>query len=118
MIGNGMTGNNAFERTKMLSEALPELVGDIVGALIRLGRGNVADQLRTVTLETWTFDEFAQATYLHLTVVRDPEGVEETISLYDDIGVNVDLDRDGRVMGVEVFGYEQSLSRLGKNVAV
>lgn len=96
-----------------LLEALPELVGDIEGALIRLGRGKVADQLRTATLKAWQFDEFAQATYLHLAPERDPNGVEETLSLYDDIGVNVDLDRDGQVMGLEVFGYEQSLSRLG-----
>jgi uncharacterized protein YuzE len=101
-----------------LLEALPELVGDIEGALIRLGRGNVADQLRTLALKTWSVDEFAQSTYLHLTAARDPGGVEETLSLYDDIGVNVDLDRDGRVVGLEVFGYEQSLSRLGKDIAV
>lgn len=97
-----------------LLEALPELVGDIEGALIRLGRGNVADQLRTATLKAWKFDEFAQVTYLHLTPERDPNGVEETISLYDDIGVNVDLDRNGQVMSLEVSGYEQSLSRLIK----
>jgi uncharacterized protein YuzE len=99
-----------------LLEALPELVGDIEGALIRLGRGNVADQLRTVTLKTWTVDEFAQATYLHLSSARDSSGVEETLCLYDDIGVNVDLDKEGRVMGLEVFGYEQSLSRLGRDI--
>jgi uncharacterized protein YuzE len=101
-----------------LLEALPELVGDIEGALVRLGRGNVADQLRTATLKSWTFDEFAQTTYLHLAASRDPSAVEETVSLYDDIGVNVDLDRDGRVMGLEVSGYEESLSRLGKDIAV
>jgi uncharacterized protein YuzE len=67
-----------------------------------------------VALKTWTFDEFAQTTYLLLTAARDPNGVEETVSLYDDIGVNVDLDRDGRVVGLEVSGYEQALSRLGK----
>jgi uncharacterized protein YuzE len=98
----------------MLLEALPELVGDVEGALIRLGRSNVADQLRTVALKTWTLDEFAQTTYLHLAAARDPSGVEETLCLYDDIGVNVDLDRDGRVVGLEVSGYEQALSRLGK----
>jgi uncharacterized protein YuzE len=51
-----------------------------------------------------------------LAAESDPGGVEETISLYDDIGVNVDVDRDGRVMGLEVFGYEQSLSRLAKSI--
>jgi uncharacterized protein YuzE len=95
-----------------LLEALPELVGDIEAALVRLGRGSVADQLRTVVLKSWTVDDFAQATYLHLAAARDPDAVEETLSLYDDIGVNVDLDREGRLVGLEIFGYEQSLSRL------
>ncbi len=101
-----------------LLEALPELVGDVVGALIREGRGNVADQLPNAALRAWTFDEFAQVTYLHLAATRDPNGVEETISLYDEIGVNVDLGMGGQVLGLEVFGYEQSLSRLGKDIAV
>lgn len=95
-----------------LLETLPELVFDVEGALVRLGRGRVADQLRTAPLKTWVFDEFAQTTYLHLEDARGASDVEETISLFDDIGVNVDLDREGRVIGLEVFGYEQSLSRL------
>ena len=94
-----------------LVEALPELVNDIEGALVRLGRGDVADQIRAAQLETWNFDEFAQATYLNLTAARN-QTVEETISLYDDIGVNVDLNGEGRAVGVEVFGYEQFLARL------
>jgi uncharacterized protein YndB with AHSA1/START domain/uncharacterized protein YuzE len=111
-----------------LSEALPELVGDVVGALIREGRGHVADQLPHARLSAWTFDDFAQSTYLHLAASRDPNEIAETISFQDDIGViaetisfqddigvNVDLDKGGRVVGLEVFGYEQSLARLGKD---
>ena len=100
-----------------LLEALPELVADVAGALIREGRGKVADQLPGAALRAWTFDEFAQATYLHLTATRDPNAVEETISLHDEIGVNVDLGMGGQLLGLEVFGYEQSLSRLGKDNA-
>ena len=92
-------------------ETLPELVLDIEGALVRLGRGRVADQLRTAPLKKWAFDEFAQTTYLHLGDAQ-PDDVEETISLFDDIGVNVELDREGRVIGLEVSGYEHALSRL------
>ena len=100
-----------------LLEALPELVGDVVGALIREGRGSVADQLPNAGLRAWTFDEFAQATYLLLAATRDPTAVEEIISL-DEIGVNLDLARGGQVLGLEVFGYEESLARLGKDIAV
>ena len=99
-----------------LLEALPELVGDVVGALIREGRGSVADQLPNAGLRAWTFDEFAQATYLHLAATRDPTGVEETISL-GEFGIILDLGRDGQVLGLEVVGYEESLSRLGSDIA-
>ena len=99
-----------------LREALPEIVGDTEGALIRLGRGRVADQLRTATLVSWAFDDFAQATYLAL-VPKGSATVEETISLYDDLPVNVDLDKDGRVVGLDVVGYEDALARLGKGSA-
>jgi uncharacterized protein YuzE len=100
-----------------LFEAVPELVGDIEAALIRLGRGDIADQLRTVTLKSWTFDDFAQATYLQLAAAKDANGVEEAVSLHDDIGVTIDLDTDGRVTGIEVVGYEEPLSRLSKHMA-
>ena len=97
-----------------LIEALPELVADIEGALVRLGRGRVADQVRVVKLVSWAFDDFAQSTYLTLADAQGPNGTaEETISLYDDIGVNIELDKRGRLVGLEVTGYEESLSRLG-----
>lgn len=97
-----------------LLEALPELVADVVGALIREGRGKVADQLPGAPLVAWAFDDFAQSTYLQLTATRDPNLIEETVSFYDDIGVNVELEKGGRVVGLEVFGYEEPLSRLEK----
>jgi len=94
-----------------LRETLPELVADVEGALVRLGRGAVATQLRRATLVRWTFDDFAQATYLHL---QEGGAVHETISLHDDIPVNVDLDRGGGIVGLDVEGYEATLARLEK----
>ena len=95
-----------------LFESVPELVCDVEGALVRIGRGDIADQLRSAKLVAWTFDDFAQATYLRLAPARDSSAVEETVSLYDDVPVNVDLDGRGRVMGLDVVGYEEPLSRL------
>jgi uncharacterized protein YuzE len=97
-----------------LRAALPELAGDVEGGLIRLGRGSLADQLRTATLVSWAFDEFAQATYLAL-VPKGSASVEETISLYDDLPVNVDVDKNGCVVGLDVVGYEEALARLGES---
>jgi len=95
-----------------LFEALPELVHDVAGSLIREGRGKVADQLRQLPLVSWAFDELAQMTVLRFTETTDPDATGETISFYDDLGVSVNLDRAGRVIELEVTGYEESLARL------
>jgi uncharacterized protein YuzE len=100
-----------------LFEALPELVYDIEGALVRLGRGKVADQLRDAPLLAWAYDDFAQSTYLSLRASIDPGEIGEVISLQDEIGVSLDLDGQRRVMGIEVSGYEDFLARLDKRAA-
>jgi uncharacterized protein YuzE len=95
-----------------LFEALPELVLDIESALVRLGRGKVADQLREAPLLARAYDDFAQSTYLSLRAAIDPGEIGEVISLQDEIGVSLDLDAQGIVMGIEVSGYEEFLARL------
>jgi uncharacterized protein YuzE len=95
-----------------VAEVLPELVLDIEGALVRIGRGAVADQVREAELEGWTYDEFSETTYLELERGMKLEDVGETISLHDEIGVNLDLDARGRVIGMAVVGYEEFLARL------
>ena len=100
-----------------LHELAPELVDDIAESVVRLGRGELVDQLRNAVVVSWTFDEFAQASYLYLRSSRNDE-VEETLSLYDDIGVNLDLDNNNRLIGIEVFGYEQALARIRDAIAV
>lgn len=99
--------------TVNLFEALPELVYDMESALVRLGRGKVADQLREASIEGWRRDDFAQSTYLALRRGADPLEAGEVISLADDIGVSLDLDATGRVMGIDVAGYDEFLARLG-----
>jgi hypothetical protein len=96
-----------------LFETLPELVYDIESALVRLGRGKVADQLREAPLAHWSHDDFAKSTRLELGPAIEPSAVAEVISLDDDIGVCLDLDAAGRIAAIEVTGYEEYLARLG-----
>lgn len=106
-----------------LGEALPDLVRDLEGALVRIGRGKVADQLTEASLLRWEYDEMADVAYLYLSHPgshagpgqRDNPG-GEMISLYDELGTNVDLDERGRLAGIEVLGAAQILPRL-KEVA-
>jgi len=110
-----------------LYEALPELVGDIEDALIRIGRGNVAEQLREVDLERWTYDEFANMGNLYLksprtlnVVDRNIIGVKygETLCPSDDLAVNLDLDNHGRLIAIELLDARSIIARLEKIIAV
>ena len=91
-----------------LALALPDFVLDLESALVSLGRGDLAGQLKRAELERWTYDDFADTTYLTLI-----EGdYAERLSLYDELGMNVDLDAHGRVCGVEILEGRRIADRL------
>jgi len=92
-----------------LADALPDLVADMEVALLHLGRADLVNQLQQALLERWTYDDFADTTYLTL---RD-ETYAERLSLYDEVGVNVDTDDHGRVCGIEILEGKRIATRLG-----
>ena len=100
---------------------MPELVGDIQDALIRVGRGAVADQLRDVVLARWTYDEFANFGTLYLESPRTPGLVDrnligakqgETLCPSDDLAVNLELDDRGRLIAIELLDARSIIARL------
>lgn len=92
-----------------LAQALPDLVAGLESALAHLGRRDVLQQLGAARIEDWSYDEFADAAYLRLGV---NESVER-LSLWDELGVNVDLDERGRLCGIEVMDGRRVLALLG-----
>src|SRR5687768_17537986 len=104
---------------RALAEVLPDLVRDLESALLRIGRGDVVDQLREVEIERWTYDDFADAVDLYLgppgqSSPREQQGGEgETVSVYDDLGINLDLDRHRRLTKMEILEARAIASRLG-----
>jgi len=92
-----------------LIEALPDLVTDMEAALLHLGRADLVEQLQQAVLERWAYDDFADTTYLTL---RD-ETYAERLSLYDELGVNVDTDDRGRLCGIEILEGKRVATRLG-----
>lgn len=94
-----------------LAQALPELVSDVETALVHLGRGDLVKQLKEVDLARWAYDDFSDTAYLHFGAadVR----YAERLSLYDEVGVNLDTDDQGRLCGIEVLDAKRVTALLG-----
>ena len=95
-----------------LADALPELVADLESALAHLGRPDLVRQLRGLAIERWRYDDFSDTTYLALAAADVAEA--ERLSLYDELGVNLDLDSRGRVVGLEILDGRDAASRLAQ----
>ena len=93
-----------------LGDRLPDLVSDLESALLSLGRGDLLAQLKDAPLERWTYDDFADTLYLHLAAVAGDYA--ERLSLYDELGVSVDMDERGRVCGIEILEGRRLLALL------
>jgi uncharacterized protein YuzE len=109
-----------------LKEALPYLVLDLESALVHIGRGDVSDQLRHATIERWTYDEIADTAYLHLRIPQAPgtadesksgESPGETVSIYDELGINLDTDSRGRLTGMEILDGRTVIAQLEQRAA-
>jgi uncharacterized protein YuzE len=102
-----------------LTTIAPELVSELAKALVAEGRVELARQLEAATIRQCNYDESVDAGYIYL-VRPHPSWyyeklsapVKETISWDLDSGLNVDVDHDGNVFGIEFLSRPDIVAKL------
>lgn len=92
-----------------LRDALPDLVLSLESPLAHLGRGDLIDQLRKAEISDWSYDDHADTTTLRFSA----EAPMELLSLYDEAGVNLETDAEGRLCRMEVLEGRAVAEQLG-----
>jgi hypothetical protein len=94
-----------------LRSIAPKLSAELEAALVEKGHPEAAEQLRGAAVERCTGSEDDDLGYvyfvrpapsLHLAKLSAP--VAQTMSLYSSHGLNIDIDHDGCLFGIEFIG--------------
>ena len=110
---------------RTLKLAVPDLVAEVGAALTAEGRDQLVSPLAAAAIERCTYDEEANAGYIYL--VRPAPSphfaklgapVAETVSFYGEHGINIDIDHDGNIFGIELLDRPDVITKLKENNAL
>jgi hypothetical protein len=94
-----------------LKNVAPDLVAELATVLVEARRAELAEQLDSVVIDRCTHGEDDDLGYVYLMrptpsphFAKLAAPVAETVSFYMERGLNVDVDHDGHLYGVEFIG--------------
>jgi len=100
-----------------LLTVVPELVAEVAAALRSVGRGELTPQLEAGVIERCSYDPEEDAGYIYLARPRPSWYCEKLAAPVAETrpfegGVNVDVDHDGDLFGIELLGREEIFTKL------
>ena len=108
-----------------LAAIAPELLAELGTALKAAGRTELAKQLESAEIRQCNYDESVEAGYIYLVRPRPSwyyeklaAPVKETVALDMESGLNVDVDHDGNLFGIEFLNRPDIVARLRNGAAL
>jgi len=108
-----------------LTSVAPEFAAELNTALKAEGRNSLCDQIDRIEIDHFTYEGRDKLGYVYF--VRPPPSahfaalaaqVAETVVFYFESGINVDVDHDGNLFGVELVGRDDVMVKFrAKNAA-
>jgi uncharacterized protein YuzE len=102
-----------------LAAIAPEFVAELRDALVGEDRPDLAQQIGAAEIERFTYDAHDDLGYLyfkrpapswHFAKLTAP--VAHTIVFYAERGINVDVDHDGNIFGIELLGRGEIMAKF------
>lgn len=108
-----------------LATIAPELVRELATALVAEGRTDLAKQLESAEIRQWNYDESVDAGYIYLVrpypswyYEKLSAPVKESIACAMQSGLNLDVDHDGNVSGIEFLSRPDIVVKLRQGNAL
>jgi uncharacterized protein YuzE len=108
-----------------LATIAPELVSELATVLVAEGRTDLAIQLRSAEIRQCNYDGSVDAGYIYLVRPRPSwyyeklsAPVKETVACNIQSGLNVDVDHDGNLFGIEFLSRPDIVAKLREGDAL
>jgi Protein of unknown function (DUF2283) len=100
----------------VLVDVLPELTGSLISALQSEGISEHSEELKSATIERWTYDKLANAGYIYLRQEQPIQhgecSVAKTVAFASPEWFNVDFRSSGQIVGIELLSGKSIFEHL------